>query len=390
LRKRYFHAACLLVLTATACSGPRENNDYTGQAFPNRRAPIDGQGHLLGFVANRNSDTISVLDLDDMTELASVPIGRDPVEIDGPRHVLLDPSHGLAYVALSYPNSDRGAHAASEGVMQRAGYVEALRLTDLSVAGDVRLDPATSELARCDATGMLAATHYDVNRATLNTDPEARRASLALIDTPSAIATEDAKPRKFNLCAVPSSLGFNADGSRLYMACVGEDAILVVDPSNGQVLGRVDSGSSPANKPYALVADASRERLLVSNQVSSIVAVFDMADTPNLLASLFLGSKPMFATWITDSTVLVPHQDPSGVALFDVSTNMLELDAPLTLEQCQWPSEALMTRDGRIFIVCEGSHYTPGAVLELDPETLTVRSRVEVGLYPERLAILEP
>ena len=40
--------------------------------------------------------------------------------------------------------------------------------------------------------------------------------------------------------------------------------------------------------------------------------------------------------------------------------------------------------------MCEGNHYAPGAVVELDPQTLEIKARVEVGLYPERLTLLEP
>lgn len=389
------HEASFLVAIATlvaACSSDAtvKQLDYAGEAYPNRRASLEPGGRRAGYVANRSSDTISVIDLDELSLIGTAPVGRDPVDIDGPRHVVLDPKAGLAYVALSYPFSDQGAHAASLGVTQRAGYVEALNLSDLSVAGDLRLDPSTSELAFSAATGQLAATHFDVNRATINTDPAAKRATVALIDAPAAIATSEATPRKISLCAVPASLAFNADGSRLYVACVGEDSLVVVDPESGEAVGRVPAGTSPANRPYALVADTARERLLVSNQVSSTVSVFDMADEPNVLASMWVPGMPMFGTWLSDSTIAVPYQQPSGVAVYDLETTEQRLDVSYPADQCDRPAELTLTRDGRLFLICEGTHYTPGAIVELDPETLAVQARLELGLYPERLTIWEP
>jgi YVTN family beta-propeller protein len=364
---------------------------YRGDAFPDRRPLIETEGRRLAYVPNRSSDTISVLDLNDMTLVATVPVGRDPVDLDGPRHLVLDPGADLAYVVLSYPESRPGAHEAAQGAVARFGYVEALNLRDLGVVGDLRVDPVATELAISSATGALGVVHLDENLATLNAaDPEARRAALVLVDSPREIATGDATARRTRVCAAPSALAFNADGSRVFVACIGEDAIAVVDAASGDVLSRVPSGTSPANRPYALVADPARERLLVSNQVSSSVAVFDMADAPSPLATLTLSARPMFATWLDDTRVAVPHQLPDGVSVLDAETGELLLDVPYSTTDCQLPSELTLTSDHRLLLVCEGDHYVPGAVVELDPETLAIKSRIEVGLYPERLTLREP
>jgi len=107
-------ALLIVSLELAACSsGERTIADYEGEpAYPNQRGSYQAGGRLLGFVANRMSDTISVLDLDSMTRLGSVPIGRDPVDVDGPRHVVLDARRRLGYVALSYPLSVQSVHVA--------------------------------------------------------------------------------------------------------------------------------------------------------------------------------------------------------------------------------------------------------------------------------------
>jgi hypothetical protein len=40
----------------------------------------------------------------------------------------------------------------------------------------------------------------------------------------------------------------------------------------------------------------------------------------------------------------------------------------------------------RAFVVCEGDHVRAGSVIEIDPQSLEIRRRWEVGVYPDGLA----
>jgi hypothetical protein len=40
--------------------------------------------------------------------------------------------------------------------------------------------------------------------------------------------------------------------------------------------------------------------------------------------------------------------------------------------------------------VCEGDHYEPGTLVQIDPLSLAVLEQVRLGIYPDRLAILPP
>jgi len=382
----------LVVATATGvgCSGSVSDGDDSAIAYPNHRPTFEAQGRRLGYVANRNSDTVSVLDLDAMTLLGSVPVGRNPVDIDGPRHVVLDAASGLAYIALSYPFANTSVHALSEGATQRSGYIQALNLSDLSIAGELRVDPSAAETAFSPSTGQLAVSHFDTYRA-LNSDVDARRANLVFVDPAKAIATDDAEPRRVPACAAPAAIAFDGDGTRLFVACTGEDSIVVVDSVSGEVLSRVPPGTAGSSKPYALVADPAHDRLLVSNQVSRAVSVFDLGDTPQLLSTLSgLPGVPMFAALISETTLAVPIQAPNGASLFDISTGEELLELQFSDADCTNPSEFSITSDSRLLLVCEGDHYHPGAVVELDPDTLAIKSSVSVELYPERMSISQP
>jgi DNA-binding beta-propeller fold protein YncE len=387
-----FEKFLLIVIATTAigCSGEANVADDVGIVFPSNRPSFEPAGRRLGYLANRNSDTVSVVDLDAMSLLGSVPVGRDPVDIDGPRHVVLDAASGLAYVALSYPFASQSVHALSQGeATQRFGYVQALKFLDLSIEGDLRVDPTASEVAFSPATGKLAVAHADVFRA-LSSESAARRANLVLVDPASAIAEGDATSRRVPVCAVPSAIAFNGDGSRLFVACTGEDSLAVVDAGSGEVLSRVPAGASAVNKPYALVADLARERLLVSNQVTFAVSVFDLGDTPNLLSTLPVLGVPFFPAFVSDTTLAVPFQGPNGAALFDIASGELLVQIRYSDEECTNPAEFSVTSDSRLRLVCEGDHYRPGALLEVDPQTLAIESSVSLEVYPERMAILEP
>ncbi|HYQ00690.1 MAG TPA: hypothetical protein VER96_18555 [Polyangiaceae bacterium] len=389
---------------AVGCSSPTSNEGDSANAFPNHRATFSSEGRRLGYVPNRHSDTVSVLDLDAMELLANVPVGRDPVDIDGPRHLALDRASGLAYVVLSYPLSITSEHAIAQGATQRSGYVQALNLSDLSIAGDLRVDPKAADLAVSPASGRLAVAHADDSRS-LQADPEARRANLVLVDPASSIAKGNAVPARLPVCAVPSAVAFDSDGARAFVACKGEDSLVVVDAATQTVLSRGPSGptvpDNPAasfNQPYALVLDTARERLLVSNLVSRTVAMFDLSDTPNLLSSYHsVGTPdapdyavPRFSALISDSKLAVPYQSPNGAALFDVATGELLLRVQYSDDECSNPAEFTVTSDSRLFLVCEGDHYHPGDVVELNPDTLEIIASIPVELYPERMTILEP
>ena len=386
--------ALALVLVGTvgglgACSGGGEPAAGSVDAFPNRRPQYEAPGHLLGYVANRSSDTISVLDLDQMAIVGTAPVGLDPVAIDGPRHLIVDPSADVAYVVVAYPQSVPGSHETAAGATERSSYLLALALSDLSLLGQLRLAPQADEMALSAGGAQLSIVHDDTLLAIQPVDLVQRRAAIDLVTGPAAL--EDGSPavRSVAVCVAPTSVASVA-GNRAYVACSGEDTLAVVDTANAVVLAQVPAGAANVNQPYAVVADPSGQRLLVSNQVARTAVLFTASDSPVATATFSLTGIPTFAVWIGDDRVLVPTQSPSGVALLDTTTGAVVQTVSYPDDVCLDPSEASISPDGRLFLVCEGDHYSPGAVVQLDPETLGVVASVPVGIYPDRLAFRPP
>ena len=380
----------------SACSGETASYaPYAGEAYPNRRQKFEKAGRLLGYVANRRSDSVSVLDLDAMTELGRVPIGRDPVDIDGPRRFTIDEEAGLGYVALSYYLSVVSAHAETGAqVTQRLGYVLALDLNDLAQVGERRLEPNAHDIAFNPLTRQLLVSHFDTYRSSVEADPQARKASLDFITPASGIRDGSATLQSLTLCRAPSAVVLNSDGTRAFVACTGDDSIAVVDTATRTALTEFRAGPDNTNQPTALTADPEARRLVVSNQVPRAIVTFSMLEEPAMLTSLYFVGLPGSPTWVSDTALIVPTQDGqhvNGTTLVEIdgTTASIVREAIYELDRCENPSEVTRSRDGRVFVVCQGSKFNSGAVVSIDPTTLEILGRVEVGVYPEHLAIRE-
>jgi DNA-binding beta-propeller fold protein YncE len=253
------------------------------------------------------------------------------------------------------------------------------------------VDVSPGDIALSDARTELAVSHYDTLKAlSLDPDIETRRAKLTLIEPAFDMNKGSAALRSYQVCAVPAAVAFGSRGDRVFIACTGEDSLVVVDTISGGVLSRVPTGSAIANKPYAMVRNPQGNRLLVSNQVSRSVLLFSAEDTPELLSETKFESFPLFSDFIDDTTYVVPLQDPDAVSMVNtVAGTVFSKQLP---SECGCDSPAMLRYlpDGRLFLLCEGDHYVPGTLVRLDLQTLGCIEHLELGLYPERMELVIP
>lgn len=356
--------------------------------FPERRVQFDRAATNLGYVANRHSDTISVVDLDTMTLVGSSAVGLDPVEIDGPRHVIIDRERHLAYVVLSYPLAVANAHHQED---EQRGYVQVLSTADLRPLGELVVDPSATDIALSSDGRVLAVSHFDEQRALAPTlGLEARRAALALVEPAAAIPSGTASVRWLGVCIAPSAVVFDETGARAFVACTGEDSVAVVDMASASVIARVPAGELTTNKPFSLSTNRSRAKLVLSNQVAGSVVVLSMEDTPLALSTTFVSGIPFQAGWLDDERFVVPVQDPDGAVLVDAADGTIGISKRYDPGACDKPGHATSTADRRLYLVCEGDQYQPGRVVQLDPNTLEILAGVDVGIYPDRLELVSP
>jgi YVTN family beta-propeller protein len=389
-----------LARAVAGCSGEPATEPAEAPPFPSQRAAFPVGSRALGYVTNGASDTLSVVDLEAMTTLASVPIGLDPIDPDGPSDLVVDRGAGLLYVALSYPlPAYQGPHAAHHA-LPRPGYVEALALADLRHLGALMVDPSPSGLALAADASTLLIAHDDIDRAAqLTGDIAARRASLWVVESPAAIAGNAANANALPVCAAPYAVAYGADKTRAFVTCTGEDSLAVVDPQALSVVERVPVvvPQGGVSKPYAAVADASRTRLAVSSTVSRSVTLFGMSDATPLWTRVFDASAegvpsgvPYFAAWVSASTLLVPLQSPSGAVLLDARTGGVLRALTYAASDCDAPRQAVALDDGRAFLLCAGDGFDDGAIVAVDPASLALGARADVELAPDRMAVVLP
>src|SRR5262249_54569623 len=133
--------------------------------------------------------------------IGTAPIGIDPVAIDGPHHVAVSRSAGVAFTALSYPApaAAPGPHAA-HGSSQRPGVVQELDLTELTPIAQAQVETNPGDIGLSADGSRLVVSHFDLLRAQSGKTVADRRADLAILD-PKHLA--DAAVSFVRTCVAP-------------------------------------------------------------------------------------------------------------------------------------------------------------------------------------------
>lgn len=369
---------------------------YEGEPYPNRVEPIELPAGPVGFVTDSYSDTVSVVDLTAGTRITSRPIGRNPVNIDGPHHIALDREGGFAFIGLSYPASTALGPHASHGSSQVFGYMQKLRLSDLAVVGQVRVDPSPGDIVLSEDGKRVVTSHFDLLRAIENpTDIDKARSTIAVAD-PATMEEEGASAKLIPVCVAPHGVVMGSPtGSPLYVACYGEDRIAIVDLDDESApIEYVDVGpgvvgfGAPSYGPYAMLKLADEPTIVVSNTASKDVRFFDTEtktiDGDRTITTL---GAPFFPTVSADGTKLViPTQQPDALVVVDLTGVEDNVTRSFSGAECELPHVVERVGDGYA-VVCEGDHQSPGKVIVLDA-TLEIVSTVEVGIYPDAIALV--
>lgn len=407
VRLRAAQAAFALVSVCAACSSPEPGinltyDPYAGDAYPNQRPKIEIPPGGMGVVSDSLSDTLSILDLGTGEKMGSYPVGREPVTIDGPHHVVADINRGEVFIGLSYPvdASSLGPHA-SHGASSIPGYVQRIALDDMRILGQVRVDPNPGDIVLSQDGARLVVSHFDLQRAVANPgNIDAARASLAVLDPASIVPFGSPTPASVPVCIAPHGVALSRpDGARAFVACYGEDALAVVDLTDlSAEVKRVPVGGdaspySPVYGPYTAILSADGATIAVSNTVSKDVRFFDVAsETFDPARTIKTLGAPFFAAFSPDgSRLYIPTQQPDALVLIDLEQGNTELLVrPFTAAECERPHLAEIHADGALFVVCEGDWKSPGRVLKLDPSSLEDVTSAEVGVYPDGLARVAP
>ncbi|MGZ3458737.1 MAG: YncE family protein, partial [Archangium sp.] len=231
-----------LALGACGDSGKVPELSYSiAQPWPSRgELPAIGSGRIV--VTNSMDDTVSLMDdLDtlgspDWGELARVPVGLNPVELEGPHHAAMSPRADFYYVGLSnyVPGSGSGPHGA-HGTGTADGYCLKLDAKDNHLVGSARVDRNPGDLIISADGHTLYQTHFDLLKIT-----EVAKAggSESDMDARLAILDADSMERKamVTVCPAPHAVRLSPDEKRAYVACISDEvAVVQLDDPNHPV-----------------------------------------------------------------------------------------------------------------------------------------------------------
>ncbi|HYO55952.1 hypothetical protein [Archangium sp.] len=398
--------ALLAPLALGACTGSEVPElDYSiGQPWPSgRELPPLGGGRIV--VTNSMDDTLSLLDLDtlgspDWGELARVPVGLNPVELEGPHHSTFSPRGDFYYVGLSYyvPGAGSGPHG-NHGTGTADGYCLKLDAKDNRLVGSVRVDRNPGDLIISADGRTLFQTHFDVLKiievAKRGGTEREMNARLAILDA-------DTMTRKamVEVCPAPHAVRLSPDEKRAYVACISDEvAVVQLDAPNHPVtrvkMPNAGTALAPKHEPYALTLSPTDGALWVSSLKSRAVHYLDPESLEVVPERSIYGLRgaPMFGVVSADGrTLYLPYQAVDAVAVIDTATSAVKGEIHLSPAGCINVHQVELTPDGRhALAVCEGDHQGPGTLHVLDLKAGTVGSVVKtvpMGIFPDSVGIL--
>ncbi len=367
--------------------------------------PIGPAGRIV--ITNNLDDTLSLLDLDTMDspswgELARLPVGLNPVELEGPHHSVASPDGAFYYVGISnyVPGSGSGPHGA-HGAGTSDGYCLKLDSTTNRLVGSVRVDPNPGDVIVSKDGRTLYMTHFDLVKiaevARRGGAPEEMDARMAILDAETMTRKED----MVKVCPAPHAVRLSLDGRRAYVACWSDEVAIVELEQPGRPVTRVKVGPNPGTavtpryQPYALTVSPTTGAVWVSSLANRLeryeVQYLDPATlTMDSSRTVFLEGPPLFGAFTSDGrTLYMPYQREDAIAVIDPTTSSVRERIPLAPSGCLNVHQVELTPDERhALVVCEGDHVGPGTFHVVSLAEKRVVKTVQVGIFPDSVTLL--
>lgn len=349
-------------------------------------------------VTNSGDDTLSFVDPVSFVEIARIPVGLFPVELEGPHHVAPTPDGRFLFVGISNsldPSAVAGGPHGSHGAGTADGYLLKLDARTGRLLGRSRVDRSPGDIRMQPGGKRVWQTHYD-----LVTVAEALAEGRAVESVRSTAVVTDTETMeriaRVEICPTGHGIGFSPDGSEAYVTCSWTEEVAIVDTATFEV-AYVHTGPEPGSfpmlryQPYAL-AVAPDGRVWVSNTgpVEKSIRVIDPArrqlvEEPAVLTD----GVPYFGAFTEDgSRFFVVTQNPDRLLAIDPGdgTELARID--LGALGCLNAHAAVVSPDQRdIWVVCEGDRVSGAGSLErFDAATLTHTGHVQVGIFPDDVA----
>lgn len=349
------------------------------------------------FVTNNGSDSLSAIDRNG-TLVTTVAIDVDPSAREAPHHLAIDARAGSLFVAFAFPAPvvpSKDPHA-SHGNAETLGKLARIDLDTLGVKDLREVDANPGDVILTHDHARVLVTHFDMRRAmnaaAAGSPPSSFFATLQVWNAKS-LQKEGSRP----LCVAPHGVVTTADDKTAIVACYGSDELAIVDLTSPTLASaRFPLGTAqgvlgaPRYGPYSSLLSPNEDEVVIADLEGADVRVFDLRAKHFLPErTMTLGARVFMSEFVSPTVIVAPLQSPDGLARIDIVKGEIEKRIAFTKEECQAPHVVRKTKDGRVYLVCEGDHTQPGAVAEIDPVTLAIKKRWVVGVYPDGIAFGE-
>jgi hypothetical protein len=358
--------------------------------------PADPNGFLI--TTNNGDDTLSWIDLVTLAPKLTLPVGLNPVELEGPHHITtsLDGKFIFVGVTETFPTNASGPHG-SHGSGAVPGYVLKIRVSDGAVVGQVRVDRSPGDLILSPDGTKVYVSHFDIKRILDQTAAGGTEASkfsgIAVIDTATMTRTA-----LVMVCPAEHGMTTNAAGTKLYVSCYGNDSVAVVDLTQATLPSVVvpagaNPGEIPGNQsyqPYAATMSSDGKFVWFSCWGSGDIRAFDTAtNTFDPTRVVHTGGFPVFGDAFGDRMIFGRQSgDPLN---HDDHVFLVGSDGSQVADWFYPPTQCINAhmvkkipgQPGKGALLCEGDHVHGGSALRIDLGTGAVEATSAVGVFPD-------
>lgn len=363
---RAFSAGAALTIALAACRGG-DRSAARGAGAPDSTARVLSARGALVFVSNEDSASVSVIDAQRDSVIATIAVGKRP------RGLRVSPDGKTLYVAVS--GSPKGGPGVDESKLpppDRAA--DGIAVVDIASRRVLRRlpggpDPETFALSPDGA--FIYVSNEDAG--TLSIIDVARASIVARIPVGSE----------------PEGVATSPDGRTVYVTSEGKGQVAVIDVATRKVVATLDVGK----RPRAAAFTPNGTRAYVTAEVGRTVSVIDVGAN-KVIKTLTIQpdiARPMGIVVAPDGkSVYVSNGRGGTVAVIDVAADSVVATIPVHgVADANKPGSARpwgigITPDGRTLYTANGPTNDVSAI---DVATRRVLRRVPVGRGPWGIAI---
>lgn len=177
----------------------------------------------------------------------------------------------------------------------------------------------------------------------------------------------------------PETVAVSPDGARLYVASEDTGRLVIMDARSGGIAGSAPVGG----EPEGTAVSPDGRLVYVTSEEDHVAAVYD-SSARRVRARIPVGQRPRNSVFTADGRrAFVPGENDASVTAIDVAADRAIARTRIEGETVR-PMGIALSGDGRHLYVTTGRGRE---LVRLDPATLRVTGRVEVGTRPWGVAL---